>query len=411
MIEAEPIRDLEARRAYNLAAGATVAESARRFEKAVKKAKSSRDGALRLVDVMKANSSTMKKFVAVFATGKGRSKYQLFGAAGMSDYTIHKNKKRRHKYWSRHQKDLRTGDPTRAGYLSWFILWNLPSFSESVADFRRRLVEYNKKGTFPLRIKWNCKDCKTKKKLSGGKRRSRRPPSCSDVVATCSKSTSRGCPKKCKANDRFYDLPRKYSPKQCRAHRGKMGFTMRASCAPYAERRKGTSSPQRRRRRKDRAPPQYLKGLSAKDRKAYKREILKDRAAYRAGNRIIRTRPKMKSYNNQKSPHVRRAKRMYNVSSVGATPEYASKTGCTVEGLEKILKKGRGAYGSSGSRANQTPESWAVARLGSATTGGPSARIDRHILEEHCRPKSRPRRLLEQRFPKKKRCRFPQEVR
>ena len=83
---------------------------------------------------------------------------------------------------------------------------------------------------------------------------------------------------------------------------------------------------------------------------------------------------------------------MYGVKAVGATAEYARKTGCDVAGLKKILSKGRGAYGSSGSRPNQTPQSWAVARLASATTGGKAARVDAHILREHCKRGGRARR-------------------
>ena len=70
----------------------------------------------------------------------------------MSDYTIHKNKLRRSRYIFRHHKDLKTGDPTRAGYLSMFILWNKPNLKSSIADYRRRLGIYNKTGKFPTKI-------------------------------------------------------------------------------------------------------------------------------------------------------------------------------------------------------------------------------------------------------------------
>ena len=50
------------------------------------------------------------------------------------------------------------------------------------------------------------------------------------------------------------------------------------------------------------------------------------------------------------------------------------------------MDKGRGAYFSSGSRPNQTPESWALARLASALMFGKSARIDKDILIKHGRP-------------------------
>ena len=62
-----------------------------------------------------------KKYEASFLVN-GIKKTQKFGSEGMSDYTIHKDIDRRNRYISRHLKDLDTGDPSRAGYLSMFIL-------------------------------------------------------------------------------------------------------------------------------------------------------------------------------------------------------------------------------------------------------------------------------------------------
>ena len=64
----------------------------------------------------------------------------------------HKNIKRRNNYIFRHHKDLKTGDPTRAGYLSMFVLWNKPSLAISIRDYRRRLGIYNRTGKFPTKI-------------------------------------------------------------------------------------------------------------------------------------------------------------------------------------------------------------------------------------------------------------------
>ena len=101
--------------------------------------------------------SGKKKFNAEFQITKSNGKVSVknikFGAKGMSDYTIHKDKDRRDRYITRHKKDLRTGDPTRAGYLSMYVLWNKPSFKTSLADYKRRLNTYNRTGNFPLAIK------------------------------------------------------------------------------------------------------------------------------------------------------------------------------------------------------------------------------------------------------------------
>jgi len=79
------------------------------------------------------------KYKAVFLQDTGRTKTTYFGAAGMSDYTKHKDPKRKELYLARHSgmgEDW--NDPTTAGALSRWILWNLPSYSQSLADFRQR---------------------------------------------------------------------------------------------------------------------------------------------------------------------------------------------------------------------------------------------------------------------------------
>lgn len=106
---------------------------------------------------LKGNS---KKYEITFEKN-GKMYTRKFGAAGMSDYTLHKDKERRERYISRHKKDLRTNDPMKPGYLSMYILWNKPSVKASLADYKRRLNVYNKTGKFP-------KDIIGSKKLSFG---------------------------------------------------------------------------------------------------------------------------------------------------------------------------------------------------------------------------------------------------
>ena len=71
---------------------------------------------------MEIKNSTQKgkKYMAIFSNPK---KTTHFGAAGMDDYTITHDKDQRDRYRTRHRKDLETGDPRRAGYLSMFLLW------------------------------------------------------------------------------------------------------------------------------------------------------------------------------------------------------------------------------------------------------------------------------------------------
>jgi hypothetical protein len=95
-------------------------------------------GEYKLLSIKKSNKSD-KKLMAKFINKKTkRTKVTHFGAEGMSDYTIHKDKARRTRYRKRHQKDLR-GDPTRAGYLSYYILWgNSTNKNTNIKSFKNR---------------------------------------------------------------------------------------------------------------------------------------------------------------------------------------------------------------------------------------------------------------------------------
>ena len=68
-------------------------------------------------------------------------------------------------------------------------------------------------------------------------------------------------------------------------------------------------------------------------------------------------------------------------------------TGCSRKALSKIINKGQGAYFSSGSRPNQTAQSWGIARLASAITSGKAAAVDYTILEKGCKPGSKALKL------------------
>lgn len=105
------------------------------------------------VDIKKSNQPD-KKFMAIFTKNGKKVKTVHFGAKGMSDFTIHKNEERREKYITRHKRDLRTGDPTRAGFLSMYVLWgNVPNLKASIKNYQRRLDIYVKTGKFPKKIK------------------------------------------------------------------------------------------------------------------------------------------------------------------------------------------------------------------------------------------------------------------
>jgi len=90
---------------------------------------------------VKISSSTKpgKKLMAVFTKENGRTKTTHFDQAGAPDYTLTGDKKRRKAYRDRHRKDLNTGDPTRAGYLSYYILWGeSKSRKVNISNYKRR---------------------------------------------------------------------------------------------------------------------------------------------------------------------------------------------------------------------------------------------------------------------------------
>jgi hypothetical protein len=127
--------------------------------------------------------------------------------------------------------------------------------------------------------------------------------------------------------------------------------------------------------------------LSKKDRKTQSRMLQKSIRMYKQGN--FYTRRKLKSYPHKKSQHIVDAERIYNIPNLAINDELVKKTGCSKESLEHIVRKGEGAYFSSGSRPNQTAQSWGVARLASSITGGKAAAVDFNILSNGCKPGSK----------------------
>ena len=130
-------------------------------------------------------------------------------------------------------------------------------------------------------------------------------------------------------------------------------------------------------------PIKYLpKRLTRKDKAKQKKQLKKSRAAYKKG--IYIHRKPVKSFKNKKSQHILNAEKLYKVNKIVVNNNLAKKTGCSIKALNKIVKKGQGAYYSSGSRPNQSAHSWGIARLASSISGGKAAAIDYNILEEGC---------------------------
>jgi GNAT superfamily N-acetyltransferase len=93
---------------------------------------------LRLKTLRKSHKKE-KKWDAVFETADGKEKVVPFGQKGYSDFTKHKDTKRRQRYIDRHSgmgEDWK--DPTTPGALSRYILWNKKTLRASLKDFKKK---------------------------------------------------------------------------------------------------------------------------------------------------------------------------------------------------------------------------------------------------------------------------------
>ena len=139
-------------------------------------------------------------------------------------------------------------------------------------------------------------------------------------------------------------------------------------------------------------PLRYIpSSLTPSDKQKQTSQLMKSRKAYR--NKTYITRKKVSSFVSKPSPHVQHARALYHIDSIRPSRALSRKTGCSVFSLQQIVRKGEGAYFSAGSRPNQTAQSWGIARLASAITGGKAAAVDFSILEKGCTPTGRAFRL------------------
>ena len=94
--------------------------------------------------IIKSSTNPKKKHMAIFyekdKDGKMKKKKTThFGSAGMSDYTINKDKERRKRYLDRHRKRENWNNPMSAGALSKWILWgDSTSKTANIRAFKRR---------------------------------------------------------------------------------------------------------------------------------------------------------------------------------------------------------------------------------------------------------------------------------
>ena len=133
-------------------------------------------------------------------------------------------------------------------------------------------------------------------------------------------------------------------------------------------------------------PKRYLSGLSRKDRRTQKKNILKARKSYKSNtskknNIKYVPRPKLKSFKSKKSSWTQKFHNLY--PGVKTIKDISKVVGIPKNALLQVKKKGMGAYYSSGSRPNQTAQSWGLARMYSYILGGKTRKIDHEITEKY----------------------------
>ena len=139
-------------------------------------------------------------------------------------------------------------------------------------------------------------------------------------------------------------------------------------------------------------PKRYVpKTLNKRDKVKASKEINLSRKLYKKGKYY--TRKSVKSFKSKPSAHIVNARKIYGLQNITPSTELAKKTGCSIDALKKIVSKGEGAYFSSGSRPNQTAQSWGYARLASSITGGKASAVDFNILENGCKTNSKALKL------------------
>lgn len=135
-------------------------------------------------------------------------------------------------------------------------------------------------------------------------------------------------------------------------------------------------------------PLRYIpKNLTRKDKQKQIDMLIKSKKLYKKNKYY--TRKTIPSYKHKKSKHILNARKIYKIQNILPNKELALKTGCSISALEQIVKKGEGAYFSSGSRPNQTPQSWGLARLASSLTAGKAAAVDYDIIKKGCNHKKK----------------------
>ena len=86
-----------------------------------------------------------KKLKAVIDKGNNKTKTVHFGAEGYSDYTIHKDDKRKERYLKRHKKneDWSLNGIEKPAFYATNVLWNKKTVKSSIDDLNKKFKNIN----------------------------------------------------------------------------------------------------------------------------------------------------------------------------------------------------------------------------------------------------------------------------
>lgn len=121
-------------------------------------------------------------------------------------------------------------------------------------------------------------------------------------------------------------------------------------------------------------PKKYVAGLTPSQKEKQVEAIKETKKIYEKTGEV-KTRPKV-SGTSKRSSHVIDFENKYGfkINDMSKVKKTFPNTD-----IDTILSKGRAAY-ASGSRPNQTPTSWAYARLASVLTGGKALKVDKDLI-------------------------------
>lgn len=123
-------------------------------------------------------------------------------------------------------------------------------------------------------------------------------------------------------------------------------------------------------------PKRYLSNLKGKEREAQIKSIFegKDRPKTSAPQRRSTWTVKFDKKYGEELDKMKGGKSKRNIAKV---------TGIPFKAIDEVFKKGEAAYRTGGSRPNQTPQSWAYARVYSYILGGNARKVDSEITKKY----------------------------